>query len=137
MFTYTVDQMSVTLSQSSGVPFYRQVEAQIADHVRTGVLAPGAPLPSVRQLAAELLVSVITVKKAYEELEHQGLVVSQQGRGTFVAEGAKGASKAELKREVGEALAGAFTRARTLGLTSDEARSLADAAFIAHFPEHK
>ncbi|GDX83030.1 GntR family transcriptional regulator [Deltaproteobacteria bacterium] len=127
--------MSFTLSQQSGVPFYRQVAHHIADQIRTGTLAPGAPLPSVRQLAADLLVSVITVTKAYEELEHQGLVTGQQGRGTFVAPGARGASKAELKREVGDALAAAFARAHAVGLSREEVQSLANAAFTAHFPE--
>jgi GntR family transcriptional regulator len=114
--------MHLHLSQASGVPFYRQVEDQIADLVRSGTLAPGAPLPSVRQLAAELLVSVITIKKAYEDLEAAGLVVSRQGRGTFVAEGAGQAAKQQLTDEIVGQLRALIRRARALGVEEDALR---------------
>ncbi|MFZ5482320.1 MAG: GntR family transcriptional regulator [Myxococcota bacterium] len=108
--------MRLTLSQASGVPFYRQVEDQIADQIRAGRLAPGSALPSVRQLAADLLVSVITVKKAYEDLEAAGLVVSQQGRGTFVADGAGPAARAQLTEQIVGELRALARRARALGI---------------------
>ena len=115
--------MHIKLSQASGVPFYRQLEDHIADRIRAGQLAPGAALPSVRQLAAELLVSVITVKRAYEDLEAAGLVVSHQGRGTFVAEAAAAASRAQLEREIAAELARVVRRGLDLGVGAAQLRA--------------
>ncbi len=121
------------LSQASGVPFYRQVRDQIADRIRAGLLAPGAALPSVRRLALEVAVSVITVKKAYEELEAEGLVESRQGRGTFVAEGGAAASRQHLQREIVSALAAVVARAARLELPAERVRAGFDAAMRRHY----
>src|SRR5688500_9623081 len=120
--------MRFALSQANGVPFYRQLEAQIADGIRLGLLAPGAALPSVRQLAADLPVSVITVKKAYEGLEAAGLVVSHQGRGTFVAEAAAAAAGVRIEREIADRLREAVRRARAAGVDDDTLRAAFTAA---------
>lgn len=112
--------MKLSLSQSSGVPFWRQLHDQLADRIRAGTLAPGDTLPSVRQLAADTLVSVITVKKAYDELEAAGLVVSQQGRGTFVAEHGARASRDVLIASLAAELGVVVDRARAAGLTEGE-----------------
>ena len=122
------------LSQASGVAFYRQVQDQLADRIRAGMLAPGTPLPSVRQLAADLLVSVITVKKAYEELEAAGLVVSHQGKGTFVAETAPAASRAQVTKEVTEELTALVKRASALGIPVDTLEEAFRAAEDAFYP---
>ncbi len=115
--------MKLTVSQASGVPFYRQVEDQIADQIRAGHLPPGTALPSVRQLAADVLVSVITIKKAYENLEAAGLVVSHQGRGTFVADTAVKASRAALVREINDELTATVRRAQALGVDASTLRA--------------
>lgn len=112
--------MKLTLSQASGVPFWRQLHDQLADRIRAGTLPPGAPLPSVRQLAADTLVSVITVKKAYDELEGAGLVRSSQGRGTFVADSAAASSRQVLLDQLAAELAGVVARARAAGLGEEE-----------------
>jgi GntR family transcriptional regulator len=111
--------MHVHLSQASGVPFYRQVQEQLADAIRAGVLAPGSPLPSARQLAADLSVSIITVKQAYQGLEVAGLVHSQQGRGTFVAETAKAAAKAHLRKQLAGEMDELVRRAAGLNVEPD------------------
>ena len=108
--------MKLGLSETSGVPFYRQVLTALADRIRSGQLPAGSPLPSIRELAADNLVSVITVKKAYEELEHLGLIYSHQGRGTFVAQSGLEASRAALRAELGEELRQLVVRARQAGL---------------------
>ncbi len=77
--------MLIKLSQRSPLPFYQQIVEQIRALIVSGHLRPGQPLPSIRQLAAELAVSVITVKRAYLELEREGLITTRQGRGTFVS----------------------------------------------------
>jgi DNA-binding transcriptional regulator YhcF (GntR family) len=73
------------LDLSSGVPFYRQIIEQVLLAVADGRLAPGAQLPTVRQLAVDLAVNLNTVAKAYREMEIRGIVTTQQGTGTFVA----------------------------------------------------
>jgi GntR family transcriptional regulator len=116
--------MTPTLSQLSGVPFWRQLRDQLADAIRSGQLAPGAALPSVRQLAADCLVSVITVKRAYDELEAAGLVRSAQGRGTFVTEQAVAASRAQLLADLATDLDALLERARRAGVTPEEIQAL-------------
>ncbi len=74
------------LSQADSRPIYIQIMDEISRRVALGDWAPGFRLPSIRELAAELKVSVITVKRAYLELERAGVIVTQQGRGSFVSE---------------------------------------------------
>ena len=78
--------IGLTLSDASGVPYWRQIRDQLARQIRDGELAPGSALLSVRKLATSLRVSVITTRRAYAELESAGLIFSRQGRGTFVSE---------------------------------------------------
>ncbi|MDG5816547.1 GntR family transcriptional regulator [Chitinispirillales bacterium ANBcel5] len=75
-----------TLSNSSGVPYYRQIVNQVMYAVANGMLKPGERLPTVRQLAVDLQVNLNTIVKAYGELEIRGVVNTQQGTGTFVSE---------------------------------------------------
>ncbi|WP_106769789.1 GntR family transcriptional regulator [Paenibacillus faecalis] len=77
--------MNIILSHSSGEPIYVQIEKQIRQCIMQGMLKPGDPLPSIRQLARNLGISVITTKRAYNELENQGLIDSIVGRGSFVS----------------------------------------------------
>jgi GntR family transcriptional regulator len=78
--------LSITIRQNTGVPFYRQIEDQLAALIRSGRLAPGTRLPSFRELAKDLLVSLITVRRAYADLENDGLIVRRHGQGSFVAD---------------------------------------------------
>lgn len=116
--------LDLSLSEVSGVPFYRQIREQIAGWIRTGHLPAEAPLPSVRELAATLRVSVITTRRAYRDLEADGLVVARQGRGTFVAEHPRPAARRQATEQARELLREATARARRLGLDDDELRSL-------------
>ncbi|UNK16588.1 GntR family transcriptional regulator [Paenibacillus sp. N3/727] len=77
--------MNIMLSHSSGEPIYAQIEKQIRQSIMQGILKPGDSLPSIRQLAKDLGISVITTKRAYNELEQQGLIDSMVGRGSFVS----------------------------------------------------
>jgi GntR family transcriptional regulator len=108
--------LPLQLSAASGVPFYRQVVDQISALVRSGQLAPGTQLPSVRELAAQLMVSLITVRRAYADLEAAGLVHRRQGQGTFVAEQVGQASQAQARQQARDLLARAVRRAQQLGL---------------------
>ena len=71
-------------SQTDNSPMYQQIMEQIKQRVAVGDWPPNTPLPSIRELAAEIKVSVITVKRAYLELERDGVIVTQQGKGSWV-----------------------------------------------------
>jgi DNA-binding transcriptional regulator YhcF (GntR family) len=75
----------ILISQSDKRPIYLQIIEQIKRRIAVGDWAEGQPIPSIRQLAVDLQVSVITVKRAYLELEREGVIVTQQGRGSRVA----------------------------------------------------
>lgn len=76
--------MDILISNSSGVPLYEQIEEQIKSQIITGELSEGDALPSMRILAKELKISIITTKRAYEDLERDGFIESVTGRGSFV-----------------------------------------------------
>lgn len=77
--------MDIKISNAGGVPIYEQIISQIKAKVISGELQEGDALPSMRLLAKELRISVITTKRAYEELEREGFIVSMTGKGSFVA----------------------------------------------------
>ena len=91
----------------------------------------------MRQLAADTLVSVITVKQAYQALEAAGLIRSHQGRGTFVAEAGADAARAELERDIGAALDATVARAAALGLARATVVAAVEQSLTTHFPETK
>ena len=78
--------MNLRISNLSGVPIYEQIVSQIKAKIMSGELKDGVPLPSMRLLAKDLRISVITTKRAYEELERDGFIVSITGKGSFVAD---------------------------------------------------
>ncbi len=76
--------MDIIISNSSGIPIYEQIEEQIKSQIMTGELTEGEALPSMRVLAKELKISIITTKRAYEDLERDGFTESVTGKGSFV-----------------------------------------------------
>jgi GntR family transcriptional regulator len=117
-----MDRLPIHLSQASGVPFYRQIVDQLAGLIRSGQLPPRTRLPSFRELAPELLVSLITVRRAYADLEAAGLIECRQGQGTFVAGEIDTASRRQALAEAQAVVEGALERARQLGLRGDALR---------------
>lgn len=111
---------------SSAAPgaLYEQIVDGLKREISSGRLPPGAPLPSFRQLAAELLVSVITVKRAYEELEREGIIYRRQGLGTFVAEAGHDRSRETRKTEATALFQSAVNAARQAGLSDRDILSL-------------
>lgn len=86
--------MDIIISNSSGKPIYEQITSQIKNMILNETLKPGDPLPSMRLLAKELHISLITTKRAYEDLEKEGFITSVVGKGSFVK-----ATDVELVRE--------------------------------------
>lgn len=119
LYTQSDDQdTQVILSQADSRPIYVQIMEEISRRVALGDWAPGFRLPSIRELAAELKVSVITVKRAYLELERAGVIVTQQGRGSFVSEriNVDDVRQEELERAVEHAV----RLGRAMGLEHDD-----------------
>ena len=107
------------LSPHSSVPMYAQIVEQIVAKVMSGTWQAGDSLPSIRELSASCQVSVITVKRAYLELERAGVIVTRQGKGSFVAD-ALDATRNLATNEFQTALQGLLDAARTLGLERRE-----------------
>lgn len=110
---------SLVISQTDGRPMYLQIMEQIKQRVAVGDWAPGEPLPSIRQLAVSLQVSVITIKRAYLELEREGVIVTQQGKGSMVAPEPQLGSQL-CEQELDEHLREAARLASLLGLTAKD-----------------
>jgi GntR family transcriptional regulator len=113
----------------SGEPIYLQLERQIKHAVATGALPHGTQLPSVRQLASELVINPNTVVRAYRELEHAGLLEGVQGRGWFVTYGTSRLRDAERKRRLDALLDQLWAEGRALGYETAELADMAAAAF--------
>lgn len=118
--------MEIVLSNSSDKPIYEQIAAQIRDAVAAGELAAGEQLPSIRALAAQLRISAITTKRAYQDLEAQGYVTTVPGKGCFIAEQNLDLLREERLRRVEASLARAVCDARACGLSDDELREMLD-----------
>jgi GntR family transcriptional regulator len=109
----------IVISQSDGRPMYLQIMEQIKQRVAVGDWPPGEEIPSIRQLAVALRVSVITVKRAYLELEREGVILTQQGKGSIVAP-SPGLGTRLYKEEFVERVEQAARLGALLGLSSDE-----------------
>jgi GntR family transcriptional regulator len=112
--------VSVSISQSSLKPIYRQIEDQVRSLIVAGELNEGEELPSIRSLAQDLRVSVITVKRAYDELEAQGFLSSVQGKGCYVSVRNKELFREQRLRMVEEKLDEAAADAKLIGMTLEE-----------------
>ncbi len=113
------------LSQSDGRPMYLQIIDQIRLRIAVGDWQPGFKLPSIRELAVATRVSVITVKRAYQELEKEGVIVTQQGKGSFVAQIDDLGVKLR-EEELAQHLKEAIEVARSLGLDAGALKTRLD-----------
>lgn len=112
--------MNIILSNSSGKPIYEQITTQIKQMIMSGDLHAGDPLPSMRLLAKELRISVITTKRAYEDLARDGFITNVVGKGSFVAENNSELLREESLRRVEESLQEAIDRAKAARLTRED-----------------
>ncbi|SHH10935.1 transcriptional regulator, GntR family [Massilia sp. CF038] len=115
------------ISQTDGRPMYLQIIEQVRHKVAAGDWPAGAEIPSIRQLAANLSVSVITVKRAYQELEQQGVILTQPGRGSIVAHAPK-LDPAQWEAQLTDVLAQAVRLGQLLGLKPKEISARLDQA---------
>ena len=112
--------MNILIRTAGGVPIYEQIFTQLRDEICSGALPSGEALPSIRLLARDLRVSVITTKRAYEELERAGYVVTVAGKGSFVAERDLELEQEARLREIESHLSAAAALGKKCGVTEAE-----------------
>ncbi len=118
--------MDIILSNSSGKPIYEQIADQIKEQIMSGALAAGDALPSMRLLAKDLRISVITTKRAYEELERAGFLENVPGKGCFVAPQNRELLREAQLRKIEEHLSQAVEEARKGAFPLEELHELLD-----------
>lgn len=112
--------MNIIISNSSQVPLYEQIERQTKNQIVNMNLKPGEILPSIRTLAKELKVSIITTKRAYEELEKEGFIKTVVGKGTFVSQANNERLREVAMYEIENKLEEAIISSKAIGLTLEE-----------------
>lgn len=118
--------MHIILNNSSMIPIYEQLMDQIKSQIIEGEIKENEGLPSVRTLSAELKISALTVKKAYDRLEEEGFVITIHGKGTFVAATDKQLAVEARRKVVEEDFFSAIERAKMVGMTKDEVREIVE-----------
>ena len=116
--------MDIIISNSSGKPIYEQIADQVKEQIMAGALAAGDALPSMRLLAKELRISVITTKRAYEELERDGFLDNVPGKGCFVAPQNRELLREAQLRRVEEKLTQAIEEARRGAVSLEELKEM-------------
>lgn len=115
-----VSALTIVISNASDQPIYDQIYTQMKNSILTGKLSEGEPLPSIRALAKELRISVITTKRAYDELERDGFVDMVAGKGCFVARRNVELLREENLRQIEEHMQRIAELAAACGLTKDQ-----------------
>jgi GntR family transcriptional regulator len=116
--------MRIIVSNSSNEPIYEQIASQVKGMIIKGELEEGEALPSIRGLAKDLQISVITTKRAYEELEKEGFIETMQGKGSFVAMQNKELMKEKKLKIIEEKLTEVVEESRLLGLKYGEVKEM-------------
>ena len=118
--------MKILISNSSSVPIYEQIKNSIIEQIMNEELKEDEALPSIRSLALDIHISVMTIKKAYDELEKEGYIITRQGKGSFVAPKNLEFVKERKQQEMEEHLEKAIEIANTLRISMNEVKELID-----------
>lgn len=116
--------MTIVISNSSTLPIYEQIKEQIKAQILSGELTEDEMLPSLRQLARDLKISVLTTTRAYNELEQEGFITSRQGKGFYVMPSGSNLIREQLIKEVEKNLNNAIQSAQRASMSDDELISL-------------
>lgn len=118
--------MKIVISNQSGVPIYEQIKEQIKASILSGALAENDPLPSLRRLARDLQVSLVTTTRAYSELELEGFVQTMPGKGVYVKKIDDAFIREKYLKETEDALAAALRRGKLAGLSVNDLHKMLD-----------
>ena len=118
--------MNIHIQSKSSEPIYEQIKKQIKENIISGIVKEGEPLPSIRNLARDLKISVITTKRAYEELEKEGLIYSVAGKGFYVDNPDTGYLVEKKVQGLEEQLDEVLTLCKKAGLTKDDVKDMLD-----------
>ncbi|MHC6180151.1 GntR family transcriptional regulator [Clostridium sp. JNZ X4-2] len=118
--------MNIIISNISKDPIYEQITKQIKDNIIKGIVSEGQLLPSIRNLAQELKISVITTKRAYEELEREGFIETVPGKGSYVSAQNKEFLKEKKMKSIEDKLMEAIEDSKIIGLTKKELKEMLD-----------
>jgi GntR family transcriptional regulator len=121
--------MKILISNSSDKPLYQQIKDQIIDAILKGELAEGDALPSIRGFAGDIKVSVLTIRRVYDELEQEGFTTSQVGIGTFIATGNVELMRDSKRHMVEKKMQELIDIAKTLGIPKEELNAMMDILF--------
>ena len=119
--------MTILIDNRSGLPIYEQIVSQLREQILSGELKEDEALPSIRDLARDLRISVITTKRSYEELAAAGLIYTLPGKGRFVAARNMELLREEHLKQIEEHLSAALALARREGLDREELRQMLEA----------
>ena len=128
--------MLIFINNKNGVPIYDQIYSQIKAQIISGKLLEDAPLPSIRSLAKDLRISVITTKRAYEELEKDGFIYTAPGRGSFVAKKNTQLLREENLRQIESHLDEVMKLAASCNLSKGDIISMIEMTEVEHKPPH-
>lgn len=112
--------MNINISNTSTIPLYEQIKSQIQNQILDSTLKPGEGLPSIRNFAKELKVSIITIKRAYEELEKEGFIETVTGRGTFCINKNTDRLREIALYEIENKLEDVIRQVKSVGITLEE-----------------
>lgn len=121
--------MDIIIDNSASVPIYEQLRNQIRDQIINDVLAYDEQLPSIRVLAKDLSISIMTVKKAYDALEADGFIVTRQGKGSFVAEKNENVAREILQRQIEGHMEAVVAIAKDHGIAKKDIVAMLDVLF--------
>lgn len=122
--------MEIILSNSSDRPIYEQIVSQIKEMIMKGELKPGEPMPSMRKLAKELHVSVITTQRAYEDLQRDGFIVTVPAKGTFVSDQNQEFIREENLRRIEKFLSDTAALGRENGMSLEELKRTLELVYM-------
>ncbi|MDO5028953.1 MAG: GntR family transcriptional regulator [Bacillota bacterium] len=121
--------MKILISNSTSLPIYEQIKNQVIDQILSDDLKEGQQLPSIRALSKEIRISVMTVKKAYDELETEGYIETRQGKGSFVSTKSQELAKDMKQQEIETYIFKVVDLARAYGIPQEEIFQLLELAY--------
>lgn len=121
--------MDIIIDNSASLPIYEQLRNQIRDQIINDVLAYDEQLPSIRILAKDLSISIMTVKKAYDALEEEGFIVTRQGKGSFVAEKNENVAREIVQKQMEEHMEAVVAIAKDHGIEKEDIMAMLNVLF--------